>query len=118
MCRLCGTIYTISSPEDELLERIKYMEIHGKKNMYWDGKIVLVLPWDPVYALRKNKDVQELVNAELGFHQVVPRCPDKVNTLLFISEEKKVVGCLTVVPIKQAFFVMSKVKWSPRPSVD
>ncbi|XP_066244666.1 N-acetyltransferase ESCO2 isoform X2 [Saccopteryx leptura] len=54
------------------------------------------------------EDVQELVDNELGFQQVVPRCPDKTKTFLFISDEKKVVGCLIAEPIKQAFHVLSE----------
>lgn len=75
---------------------------------FWDGKIVLVLPHDPSYAIRKVEDVQELVDNELGFQQVVPRYPNKTKTFLFISDEKKVVGCLIAEPIKQAFRVLSE----------
>lgn len=75
---------------------------------FWDGKIVLVLPHDPSYAIRKVEDVQELVDNELGFQQVVPSCPNKTKTFLFISDEKRVVGCLIAEPIKQAFRVLSE----------
>ncbi|XP_004682586.1 PREDICTED: N-acetyltransferase ESCO2 [Condylura cristata] len=119
MCKSCGMIYVASSPEDELqhaqhhhrfLEGVKYTGWKKERIVaeYWDGKIVLVLPHDPSYALRKVEDVQELVDTELGFHQVVPRCPNKTKTFLFISDEKKVVGCLIAEPIKQAFRVLSE----------
>ncbi|KAM9622705.1 N-acetyltransferase ESCO2 [Trichechus inunguis] len=119
MCKSCGMIYTASNPEDELqhvqhhqrfLEGIKYAGWKKERVVaeFWDGKIVLVLPHDPNYAIRKVEDVQELVDNELGFHQVIPRCPDKTKTFLFISDEKKVVGCLIAEPIKQAFRVLSE----------
>lgn len=117
VCKSCGMIYTASNPEDEIqhdqyhhrfLEGIKYVGWKKERVVaqFWDGKIVLVLPRDPSYALRKVEDVQELVDNELGFHQVVPRCPNKTKTFLFISDEKRVVGCLIAEPIKQAFRVL------------
>lgn len=119
VCKSCGMIYTASNPEDELqhvrhhhrfLEGIKYTGWKKERVVaeFWDGKIVLVLPHDPSYAIRKVEDVQELVDNELGFHQVVPRCPNKTKTFLFISDDKKVVGCLIAEPIKQAFRVLSE----------
>ncbi|XP_075412586.1 N-acetyltransferase ESCO2 [Tenrec ecaudatus] len=119
MCRSCGMIYTASNPEDELqhvqyhqrfLQGISYTGWKKERVVaqFWDGKIVLVLPHDPNYAIRKVEDVQELVDNELGFHQVIPKCPNKTKTFLFISDEKKVAGCLIAEPIKQAFRVLSE----------
>ncbi|XP_053434743.1 N-acetyltransferase ESCO2 [Nycticebus coucang] len=119
MCKSCSMIYTASSPEDEMqhvqhhhrfLEGIKYVGWKKERVVaeFWDGKIVLVLPQDPSYAVRKVEDVQELVDSELGFQQVVSRCPNKTKTFLFISDEKRVVGCLIAEPIKQAFRVLSE----------
>nr|XP_020028780.1 N-acetyltransferase ESCO2 [Castor canadensis] len=118
VCKSCGMIYTASNPEDEMqhvqhhqrfLEGIKYVSWKKERVVaeFWDGKIVLVLPRDPSYALRKVEDVQELVDHELGFQKVVPKCPNKTKTFLFISDEKRVVGCLIAEPIKQAFRVLS-----------
>lgn len=118
MCKSCGMIYTASNPEDEIqhlqhhhrfLEGIKYVGWKRERVVaeFWDGKIVLVLPRDPSYAIKKVEDVQELVDLELGFQQIVPMCPDKTKTFLFI-DEKRVVGCLIAEPIKQAFRVLSE----------
>ncbi|XP_033085265.1 N-acetyltransferase ESCO2 isoform X1 [Trachypithecus francoisi] len=119
MCKSCGMIYTASNPEDEMqhvqhhhrfLEGIKYVGWKKERVVaeFWDGKIVLVLPHDPSFAIKKVEDVQELVDNELGFQQVVPKCPNKIKTFLFISDEKRVVGCLIAEPIKQAFRVLSE----------
>lgn len=119
MCKSCGMIYTASNPEDEMqhvqhhhrfLEGIKYTGWKKERVVaeFWDGKIVLVLPHDPSYAIKKVEEVQELVDSELGFQQVVPRCTNKIKTFLFISDEKRVVGCLIAEPIKQAFRVLSE----------
>ncbi|XP_019491676.1 PREDICTED: N-acetyltransferase ESCO2 [Hipposideros armiger] len=127
MCKSCGMIYTASNPEDELqhvqhhhrfLEGVKYAGWKKERVVaeFWDGKIVLILPHDPSYALRKVEDVQELVDCELGFQQVVPRCPNKTKTFLFISDEKRVVGCLIAEPIKQAFRVLSEPTGPESPS--
>ncbi|XP_052047121.1 N-acetyltransferase ESCO2 [Apodemus sylvaticus] len=118
ICKSCGMIYTASNPEDEIqhlqhhhrfLEGIKYVGWKRERVVaeFWDGKIVLVLPHDPSYAIKKVEDVQELVDMELGFQQVVPMCPNKTKTFLFI-DEKRVVGCLIAEPIKQAFRVLSE----------
>ncbi|ERE91357.1 N-acetyltransferase ESCO2 isoform X1 [Cricetulus griseus] len=118
ICKSCGMIYTASNPEDEVqhlqyhhrfLEGIKYVGWKRERVVaeFWDGKIVLVLPQDPSYAIKKVEDVQDLVDMELGFHHVVPKCPNKTKTFLFI-DEKRVVGCLIAEPIKQAFRVLSE----------
>jgi len=45
----------------------------------------------------------------LGFQQVVPKYPNKTKTLLFISDEKKVVGCLIAEPIKQVWYAVLQI---------
>nr|XP_054353324.1 N-acetyltransferase ESCO2 isoform X7 [Pongo pygmaeus] len=127
VCKSCGMIYTASNPEDEMqhvqhhhrfLEGIKYVGWKKERVVaeFWDGKIVLVLPHDPSFAIKKVEDVQELVDNELGFQQVVPKCPNKIKTFLFISDEKRVVGCLIAEPIKQAFRVLSEPTGPESPS--
>ncbi|XP_072489933.1 N-acetyltransferase ESCO2 isoform X2 [Notamacropus eugenii] len=123
ICKSCGMIYTAASPEDEaqhahyhqrFLEGIKYVGWKKERIVaeFWDGKIILVLPGDPKYAIRKAEDVRELVDNELGFKQVIPNRPSKIKTFLYISDEKKVVGCLIAEPVKQAFRVLTE-PWSP-----
>ncbi|XP_048186369.1 N-acetyltransferase ESCO2 [Perognathus longimembris pacificus] len=119
MCKSCGMIYSAANPEDELqhaqhhqrfLEGVKYVGWKKERVVaeFWDGKIVLILPHDPSYALRKVEDVKELVDQELGFQQAIPKCSDKTKTFLYVSDEKRVVGCLIAEPIKQAFRVLSE----------
>ncbi|XP_043839219.1 N-acetyltransferase ESCO2 isoform X2 [Dromiciops gliroides] len=118
ICKSCGMIYTAANPEDEaqhahyhqrFLEGIKYMCWKKERIVaeFWDGKIILVLPGDPKYAIRKAEEVCELVDNELGFKQVIPNCPGKIKTFLYISE-RKVIGCLIAEPIKQAFRVLTE----------
>ncbi|KAM4836864.1 N-acetyltransferase ESCO2 [Thomomys bottae] len=126
VCKSCGMIYSAANPEDELqhahhhqrfLEGVKFVGWKRERVVaeFWDGKIVLILPHDPSYALRKVEDVKELVDHELGFQQAIPKCLNKTKTFLFISDEKRVVGCLIAEPIKQAFRVLSEAS-SPESS--
>ncbi|XP_074066108.1 N-acetyltransferase ESCO2 isoform X2 [Macrotis lagotis] len=119
VCKSCGMIYSAASPEDEaqhahyhqrFLEGIKYVGWKKERIVaeFWDGKIILVLPSDPKYAIRKAEDVRELVDNELGYKQVILNYPSKIKTFLYISDEKKVVGCLIAEPIKQAFRVLTE----------
>ncbi|XP_069461735.1 N-acetyltransferase ESCO2 isoform X2 [Ambystoma mexicanum] len=63
-CKSCGMIYTAASPEDEaehvqyhqrFLEGIKFVGWKKERKVadFWDGKIVLILPDDPKYAIKK-----------------------------------------------------------------
>ncbi|NXL39053.1 ESCO2 acetyltransferase, partial [Glaucidium brasilianum] len=119
VCKSCGMIYTAASPEDEaqhiqhherFLEVLRYMGWKKERIVaeFWDGKIVLILPDDPKYAVKKAEDVREIVDNELGFKQVSLRCPAKSKIYLFVSNEKMIVGCLVAESIKQAFRVLSE----------
>ncbi|KAM6365875.1 N-acetyltransferase ESCO2 isoform 2-T3 [Alca torda] len=119
VCKSCGMIYTAASPEDEaqhiqhherFLEALRYVGWKKERVVaeFWDGKIVLILPNDPKYAVKKAEDVREIVDNELGFKQVSLRCPAKTKIYLFVSNEKMIVGCLVAESIKQAFRVLSE----------
>ncbi|XP_069742872.1 N-acetyltransferase ESCO2 isoform X2 [Narcine bancroftii] len=119
MCKSCGMIYTAANSEDEV-QHIQYhqrflegLRFVGWKNErvvaeYLDGKIIMILPGDPKYACKKVEEVRELVDYELGFQQVALNCPGQSKTYMFISNEKKIVGCLIAEHIKQAFRVLSE----------
>ncbi|XP_068252929.1 N-acetyltransferase ESCO2 [Nyctibius grandis] len=129
VCKSCGMIYTAASPEDEaqhiqhherFLEVLQYMGWKKERVVaeFWDGKIVLILPTDPKYAVKKAEDVREIVDNELGFKQVSLGCAAKTKTYLFVSNEKMVVGCLVAESIKQAFRVLSEPGALPSPDQD
>ncbi|XP_062489774.1 N-acetyltransferase ESCO2 [Pezoporus occidentalis] len=117
VCKSCGMIYTAASPEDEaqhiqhherFLEGLRYVGWKKERVVaeFWDGKVVLILPDDPKYAVKKAEDVREIVDNELGFKQVSLSCPAKTKIYLFVANEKTVVGCLVAESIKQAFRVL------------
>ncbi|NWH51568.1 ESCO2 acetyltransferase, partial [Fregata magnificens] len=129
VCKSCGMIYTAASPEDEaqhiqhherFLEGLRYVGWKKERVVaeFWDGKIVLILPNDPKYAVKKAEDVREIVDNELGFKQISLSCPAKTKIYLFVSNEKMVVGCLVAESIKQAFRVLSEPGAAPSPSQD
>ncbi|KFQ48118.1 N-acetyltransferase ESCO2, partial [Nestor notabilis] len=112
VCKSCGMIYTAASPEDEaqhiqhhkrFLEGLRYVGWKKERVVaeFWDGKVVLILPDDPKYAVKKAEDVREIVDNELGFKQVSLRCPAKTKIYLFVANEKLIVGCLVAESIKQ-----------------
>ncbi|NXW24292.1 ESCO2 acetyltransferase, partial [Circaetus pectoralis] len=119
VCKSCSMIYTAASPEDEaqhiqhherFLEGLRYVGWKKERVVaeFWDGKIVLILPNDPKYAVKKAEDVREIVDNELGFKQVSLSCPAKTKVYLFVSNEKMIVGCLVAESITQAFRVLSE----------
>ncbi|NXS94186.1 ESCO2 acetyltransferase, partial [Jacana jacana] len=120
VCKSCGMIYTAGSPEDEaqhiqhherFLEALRYVGWKKERVVaeFWDGKIVLILPADPKYAVKKvHEDVREIVDNELGFKQVSLSCPAKTKIYLFVSNMKIIVGCLVAESIKQAFRVLAE----------
>ncbi|NXU96216.1 ESCO1 acetyltransferase, partial [Cettia cetti] len=63
-CNICGMLYTVSNPEDEtqhllfhnqFISAVKYVGWKKERILaeYPDGKIIMVLPDDPKYALKK-----------------------------------------------------------------
>lgn len=104
LCNICGMLYTASNPEDEtqhllfhnqFTSAVKYVGWKKERILaeYPDGKIIMVLPDDPKYALRKVDEIREMVDNDLGFQQAPLTC-SRTKTFLFISNDKKVTGCL------------------------
>ncbi|XP_073529932.1 N-acetyltransferase ESCO2 [Phyllobates terribilis] len=118
-CGSCGMIFSASSAEDEaqhtqyhqrLLERLRYVGWKKERIVAecWDGKILMICPDDPKYALRKAEEVRELVDAELGFQQTSLNSPARARTYLYVTGDKKIAGCLIAEPIRQAFRVLAE----------
>ncbi|MBN3270473.1 ESCO1 acetyltransferase, partial [Polyodon spathula] len=104
-CNMCGMLYSAASPEDEaqhllfhnqFISAVKYVGWKKERILgeYPDGKIIVVLPDDPKYALKKVEEIREMVDNDLGFQQVETKCPSNTKTFLFVSNDKKVTGCL------------------------
>ncbi|TRY91389.1 hypothetical protein DNTS_013520 [Danionella cerebrum] len=118
-CNVCGMLYSPSSAEDEsqhllfhnqFISAVKYVGWKKERILgeYPDGKIILVLPDDPKYALKKVEEIREMVDNDLGFQQVESKVPLQTKTFLFISNDKKVVGCLIAEHIQEGYRVIEE----------
>lgn len=118
-CNVCGMLYSPSSPEDEsqhllfhnqFISAVKYVGWKKERILgeYPDGKIILVLPDDPKYALKKVEEIREMVDNDLGFQQVETKVPSQTKTFLFISNDKKVAGCLIAEHIQEGYRVIEE----------
>ncbi|MEE6464284.1 hypothetical protein FKM82_006225 [Ascaphus truei] len=118
-CNVCGMLYTASNPEDEtqhllfhnqFISAVKYVGWKKERIVaeYPDGKIILVLPDDPKYALRKVEEIREMVDNDLGFQQVPLKLHSRTKTLLFITNDKKVAGCLIAEHIQWGYRVIDE----------
>lgn len=116
-CSSCGMVYSADNPEDNFqhsqfhqrfLEAIKYVGWKKERVVaeFWDGKILLVMPDDPKYAVKKAEEVRQVADNELGFQQVTLSRPAQAKTYLFINSERMIVGCLVAEPIRKAFRVL------------
>ncbi|XP_041669873.1 uncharacterized protein LOC121527160 [Cheilinus undulatus] len=116
-CSVCGMLYSAANPEDEsqhllfhnqFISAVKYVGWKKERILaeFPDGKIILVLPDDPKYALKKVEEIREMVDNDLGFQQVETKCPSQTKTFLFISNDKKVGGCLIAEHIQEGYRVI------------
>ncbi|NXX51316.1 ESCO1 acetyltransferase, partial [Tricholaema leucomelas] len=118
-CNICGMLYTASNPEDEtqhllfhnqFISAVRYVGWKKERILaeYPDGKIIMVLPDDPKYALKKVEEIREMVDNDLGFQQAPLMCYSRTKTLLFISNDKKVIGCLIAEHIQWGYRVIEE----------
>uniref|UniRef100_A0A3Q3JVN8 N-acetyltransferase domain-containing protein n=1 Tax=Monopterus albus TaxID=43700 RepID=A0A3Q3JVN8_MONAL len=118
-CSVCGMLYSAANPEDEsqhllfhnqFVSAVKYVGWKKERILgeFPDGKIILVLPDDPKYALKKVEEIREMVDYDLGFQQVETKCPSQTKTFLFISNDKKVAGCLIAEHIQEGYRVIEE----------
>ncbi|NXO69996.1 ESCO2 acetyltransferase, partial [Phainopepla nitens] len=127
-CGSCGMLYAPGIPEDRLQhlqhhrrlrEALRYPGWKQERVVaeFWDGKIVLILPEDPKYAVRKAQEVLELVDAELGFPAGATSrdFPQGSRVYLFVSPGTCVLGCLVAQRIQQAFRVLPEPCPAPCP---
>ncbi|XP_072536401.1 uncharacterized protein esco1 isoform X2 [Salminus brasiliensis] len=118
-CNVCGMLYSPSTTEDEtqhllfhnqFISAVRYVGWKKERILgeYPDGKIILVLPDDPKYALKKVEEIREMVDNDLGFQQVETKVPTQTKTFLFISNDKKVAGCLIAEHIQEGYRVIEE----------
>ncbi|GBN90797.1 N-acetyltransferase ESCO1, partial [Araneus ventricosus] len=118
ICKTCGMIYTIGQEEDEKLHAgyhqsyLINLKFSGWKKEcvignYMDGRVIQVKDTDEHFGTKKIKDILFIVNRDLGFSTAgLPSRPN-VMILLFISNDKRVSGCLVAEAIQSASRVVS-----------
>ncbi|XP_077366678.1 N-acetyltransferase ESCO2 [Festucalex cinctus] len=118
-CGSCGMVYSADNPEDNfqheqfhqcLLDSIKFVGWKKERVVgeFWDGKIIMVMPDDPKYVIKKADEVRRIADNELGFQQVALSRPSQAKTYLFVNTDRMVVGCLVAESIQQAFRVLEQ----------
>ncbi|KAM9487912.1 uncharacterized protein esco1 isoform 1-T2 [Clarias gariepinus] len=118
-CNVCGMLYSPSTTEDEtqhllfhnqFISAVRYVGWKKERILgeYPDGKIILVLPDDPKYALKKVEEIREMVDNDLGFQQADTKVPSQTKTFLFISNDKRVSGCLIAEHIQEGYRVIEE----------
>ncbi|NXD32059.1 ESCO2 acetyltransferase, partial [Spelaeornis formosus] len=111
-CGSCGMLFAPGVPEDRLqhlrhhrrLRQALYCRSWKQERVvaeFWDGKILLILPGDPKYALRKVQEVLAVVDSELGFPAHAGIFPEHSRVYLFLSPTRSVLGCLVAHSISQ-----------------
>ncbi|NWQ72206.1 ESCO2 acetyltransferase, partial [Neopipo cinnamomea] len=122
VCGSCGMIYSAASPEDEaqhvqhhqrFLEALRYLGWKKERVVaeFWDGKIVLILPTDPKYAVKKVQGCLWRVRADLVY------C---TKWWVYVGQERGGLGKEITGPrigrrVPQAFRVLSDPGRSPCP---
>ncbi|KAL7886741.1 hypothetical protein AOLI_G00044620 [Acnodon oligacanthus] len=117
-CNVCGMLYSPSTEDEaqhllfhnQFISAVKYVGWKKERILgeYPDGKIILVLPDDPKYALKKVEEIREIVDNDLGFQHVQTKVPSQTKTFLFISNDKKVAGCLIAEHIQEGYRVIEE----------
>ncbi|XP_078672392.1 uncharacterized protein LOC144911833 isoform X2 [Branchiostoma floridae x Branchiostoma belcheri] len=127
VCETCGMLYTVGHADDEAAHQkyhhkfLNSVRFEGWKKehvlaTFHDGRIIMVLPDDPKYAIKKAEEVRVLVDNELGFIKGYSTTRSNCKTLLFISNDKRVVGCVIAEEISKAYRVLpSDSQPSPLP---
>uniref|UniRef100_A0A8B9DDI0 Establishment of sister chromatid cohesion N-acetyltransferase 1 n=1 Tax=Anser cygnoides TaxID=8845 RepID=A0A8B9DDI0_ANSCY len=88
-CNICGMLYTASNPEDET----QHLLFH---NQFISAVKYVV------------EEIREMVDNDLGFQQAPLMCYSRTKTLLFISNDKKVIGCLIAEHIQWGYRVIEE----------
>ncbi|KAG8182199.1 hypothetical protein JTE90_004137 [Oedothorax gibbosus] len=113
VCKTCNMLYAIGHEEDERLHMgyhdtyLTNLKFPGWKNEcivgdFDDGRVIKIVEKDKHFMLKKVEDVLFIANRDLGFPTAgLPSRPNLV-FFLFISNDKRVGGCLVAEPIKSA----------------
>lgn len=117
-CGVCGTVYTVGDPEDELyhssqhsglMEKLRYPVWKTERvvGQFPNGSVLCVRPGDHSSHWRKVEEVLSIVDRDLGFSEVGIRWPDKTKVYMFVAE-KKIVGFLLAEAVSSGYKILPK----------
>ncbi|GIY74012.1 n-acetyltransferase ESCO1 [Caerostris extrusa] len=120
-CKTCCMIYCIGQEEDEKLHsnyhqtylinlRFPGWKKENVVGMFPEGRIIQVRETDKNFNLKKIQDILFIVNKDLGFPTAGLPVRPNVMILLFVSIEKRVVGCLVAESIDSACRIVAGEK--------
>ncbi|XP_036368294.1 N-acetyltransferase ESCO2-like [Octopus sinensis] len=118
-CPQCTMFYTRADPVDETTHaKFHYSLLTTLKFTGWKKervvqeysetgcRIILVLPDDPKYVIRKVEDLNHVMGQELGFPDSTLSFQCNYKIFLYISDEKRIDGCCIAEAIKEGFRVV------------
>ncbi|XP_057326280.1 N-acetyltransferase eco [Microplitis mediator] len=113
-CNECGVVYQIGEPEDEnahliFHNSIRKLRFNGWKNEhvvyqdpFSDSRIITLEPNDPKHCWKKVEEIIELINQDLGLHDIdISSCQNR--KIYFYVRNKCIVGVLVAESIKEAY---------------
>ena len=115
-CPVCHMVYTYAEPKDQV-EHCRFhkkltstIQFDGWKHErvveeFPDGRILMVLPTDQKKQLQKVNEISQLIERELGCDTAATAIlnPHLSKTFLYISNLKKVVGCVVAEKIEAGY---------------
>ncbi|KAL5022396.1 hypothetical protein ScPMuIL_001551 [Solemya velum] len=122
-CEFCGMVYTHSDPADEtthsrfhqdLLAAIKFPGWRKERVVQEfpnDGsRVIMVLPEDPRYAVKKVEEINKIMGQELGFSEVSQAFHIGQKAFLYISEDKRCEACCFAESITEGYRVIPDIQ--------
>lgn len=118
-CLQCGMVYTQADPLDETTHaKFHHSVLATLKFPGWKkerivqeypelgSRIIMVMPDDQRYALRKVEEINRMMSQELGFPDSTLSFCHNYKVFLYISEEKRVDGCCVAESITKGYRVI------------
>ncbi|XP_076440519.1 uncharacterized protein LOC143279996 isoform X2 [Babylonia areolata] len=118
-CKICGMVYSPGDAADEAthwkfhLSAVTALKFTGwkKERVIKDfldngSRVIIVLPDDQRFMVKKVEDVNKVMGQELGFSDHVFSFHGSYKAFLYISDEKRVEGCCIAEPISQGYRIL------------
>lgn len=121
-CEVCGMVYTPTDPTDDATHQrfhqhaiasLKFpgwKKEHIVKDYLEDGsRVIVVVPEDQRFKVKKIEEVSRVMGQELGFPDQVFSFHGSYKAFLYISDEKRIDGCCIAESITQGYPVLPPI---------